>query len=65
MQAQYDFSDAVRGKYAKRFRAGTNLVAIDPDLATAFPDEKSVNAALRSLLRLARSAIKSSKAAAL
>lgn len=37
----------VRGKYAKQYREGTNVVLIDPDLHKLFPDSKSVNKALR------------------
>ena len=37
----------VRGKYASRYREGTNVVAIDPDLLKLFPDSESVNRALR------------------
>lgn len=37
----------VRGKYAKRYREGTNVVLIDPDLHEIFPDSESVNRALR------------------
>lgn len=37
----------VRGKYAKRYREGTNVVLIDPDLHEIFPDPESVNKALR------------------
>jgi hypothetical protein len=40
----------VRGKYVERYREGTNLVLLDPDVAAAFPDAKSVNDALRLLL---------------
>ena len=50
---EYDFSQmkgAVRGKYAERFRDGTNLVLLDPDVAEAFPDAKAVNDALRRVL---------------
>ncbi len=36
-----------RGKYVKRYREGTNLVLIDPDLHKIFPDSESVNRALR------------------
>jgi hypothetical protein len=36
-----------RGKYAKRYREGTNIVLIDPDLHRLFPDSESVNCALR------------------
>ena len=41
---------AVRGKYVERYREGTNLVLLDPDVAAAFPDAKAVNDALRQLL---------------
>ena len=51
MRAQYDFSGGVRGKYAKRFAAGTNIVLLEPDVAEAFPTAKEVNAALRKVLR--------------
>ncbi len=37
----------VRGKYANRYREGTNVVLIDPDLHKIFPDSESVNKALR------------------
>jgi len=50
MQAEYDFSGAVRGKYAKAYAAGTNIVVLDPEVAQVFPDSLSVNEALRSLL---------------
>lgn len=38
MLAEYDFSKGVRGKYAKRYAAGTNVVVLDPDVAEYFPD---------------------------
>jgi len=50
MRREYDFSKGVRGKYAARFRRGTNLVLLDPDVAAAFKDAKSVNRALRAIL---------------
>jgi len=50
-----DFKAAgVRGRYYTQCRAGTNLVLLSPDVATAFPTEEAVNDALRSLIRLAR-----------
>ncbi len=58
MREEYDFSDAVRGKYYQRYRQGTNVVLLEPDVATAFPTAKAVNDALRSLLRLAKRATK-------
>ena len=54
LRPEYDFSQmkgGVRGKYVERYREGTNLVLLDPDIASAFPDAKAVNDALRSLLQ--------------
>jgi len=52
MLEEYDFSKGVRGKYAKRYAEGTNVVLIDPDVAEFFPDQDTVNDALRSLIRI-------------
>ncbi len=49
MLEEYDFSKGVRGKYAKRFHQGTNIVVLDPDVAERFPNSAAVNRALRSL----------------
>ena len=49
MLEEYDFTGGIRGKYAKRYAEGTNVVVIDPDIAEYFPDHDSVNDALRSL----------------
>jgi hypothetical protein len=51
MAAEYDFSKAVRGKYASRFPSGTRVVVISADVAEVFPDSASVNRALRRLIR--------------
>jgi hypothetical protein len=51
---EYDFSGTVRGKYYERYREGTNVVLLDPDVAQAFKDSESVNRALRLLLGLAK-----------
>jgi hypothetical protein len=48
---EYDFSQGVRGKYAKQYADGTNLILLDLDLAAEFPDSKSVSRALRAFLR--------------
>ena len=40
----------IRGKYAKRFKTGSNVVVIDPDLSDAFPNSEAVNEALRDYL---------------
>jgi hypothetical protein len=45
---------SVRGKYATRYQAGTNLVLLSPDVAEHFPDERSVNTALRKLIHVAK-----------
>jgi uncharacterized protein len=50
MRDEYDFSGGVRGKLAKRFVGGANVVVLDPDVAKAFPDSAAVNEALRALL---------------
>jgi len=44
----------VRGKYAERYRAGTNLVLLDPDVAKAFPNEETVNEALRLVMQVTK-----------
>ena len=49
---EYDFTGGVRGKYAKRYAEGTNVVVIDPDVAEYFPDHDSVNEALRGLTEI-------------
>jgi hypothetical protein len=57
LRPEYDLSKlkgGVRGKYAARYREGTNLVLLSPDVAEHFPNEQSVNAALRSLINLAK-----------
>ena len=61
LRPEYDLSKlkgGVRGKYAKRFQQGTNLVLLSPDVAKYFPDEQSVNAALRSLVSIAKTKLR-------
>jgi len=56
LRSEYDVSqltEGVRGKYTERYRAGTNLVLLDPDVAQLFPDDESVNEALRALAKIA------------
>jgi hypothetical protein len=55
MKPEYDFSGGVRGKHHEQYKAGTNVVFLDPDVARVFRDSESVNRALRLLLDLARS----------
>ncbi len=61
LQPEYDLSKlkgGVRGKYAKRFQNGTNLVLLSPDVAKYFPDEQSVNDAWRSLVSIAKAELR-------
>lgn len=51
MRGEYNFSRGVRGKYAKRFAQGTNLVLLEPDVAAEFRTAAAVNKALRALLK--------------
>ena len=51
MREEYDFSEGIRGKYAKRFAEGSNVVVLDPDVAAAFKTPRSVNSALRDYLK--------------
>lgn len=58
LRPEYDLASllegGVRGKYAEQYRAGTNLVLLQPDVAAAFPDEQAVNDALRLVIQLTR-----------
>lgn len=47
MRPEYDFSNAVRAKYADRIKDGSNVVVLDPDVAAVFPDSRAVSDALR------------------
>ena len=56
LRPEYDLrtllKGGVRGKYAKRYRAGTNLVLLDPEVRKAFRNERAVNDALRLVIEL-------------
>jgi len=55
LRPEYDettLKDGVRGKYAKQYAAGTNIVRLEPDVAAAFPSEQAVNEALRFALKV-------------
>jgi hypothetical protein len=58
LRPEYDLKEllkgGVRGKYVERYRAGTNLVLLDPEVAKVFPDEKAVNDALRLVIELTK-----------
>jgi len=59
LREEYDLTQIkgiVRGKYAQRYKQGSNVVVLAPDVAKAFPNEESVNEALRLLINLAKSA---------
>ncbi|HEY4234813.1 MAG TPA: hypothetical protein VGM76_15380 [Lacipirellulaceae bacterium] len=60
MLNEYDFSKGVRGKYAKRYSEGTNVVILSPDVAAYFPNSEAVNSALRGLVNIARKSTKKS-----
>lgn len=54
MRKDYDFTGGVRGKHARRYAKGTNLVLLDTDVAKAFPSAASVNESLRALAGIIR-----------
>ena len=57
MRKEYRWEDlgkGIRGKYSDEYEKGTNLVLLSPDVAKAFPDDASVNEALRSLIKIAQ-----------
>ena len=57
MRPEYDLStlkNEVRGKYVNRYREGTNVVLLEPEVHKSFPDSASVNAALRLLIEVAK-----------
>jgi hypothetical protein len=54
MLREYDFSYGVRGKYARRYAQGMNVVVLEPDVAKVFPNAEAVNSSLRSLAEIIR-----------
>lgn len=58
LRREYKASDfpagLVRGKYASKAAASSNIVVLDPELAMAFPSSAAVNDALRALLQVAK-----------
>jgi hypothetical protein len=56
LRPEYDLGQllkgGVRGKYARRYHAGTNLILLEPDVRRAFRNEKAVNEALRLVMKL-------------
>ncbi len=51
MLGHYDFSKGVKGKHAKRYAKGANVVVLDPDVAKIFGDGKTVNRSLRKFAK--------------
>jgi len=58
LRPEYDLAkllkDGIRGKYAERYKAGTNLVLLEPDVAQAFPNDEAVNEALRLVMQISK-----------
>lgn len=64
LRPEYDasfFRGAERGKYAERYKKGTNLVFLEPDVFKAFPTAQAVNEALRLLMKVAKTSLAHSK----
>jgi hypothetical protein len=59
MRPEYDIRGGVRGKYYERYRAGTNVVLLERDLAEVFRDSDAVNQALRLLVNVAQASASS------
>ena len=56
LRPEYDaalIKSGVRGKYAERYRSGTNLALLAPDVVEAFPTDEAVNEALRMIMKVA------------
>ncbi len=49
MLKEYDFSKGIRGKYARRYAKGSNVVVLEPDVARVFRDSRTVNRILRAV----------------
>ena len=64
MRAEYDIRGGVRGKYYERYRQGTNVVVLEPDVAAIFPDAEAVNRALRLLIQLAQKQVAEARSSA-
>ena len=51
MKSNYDFSQAIRGKYTRRYAQGANVVILEPDVAKVFPTSKAANSSLRKIIQ--------------
>jgi len=61
MRREYDFSHAVRGKYAAKFSKDAVMVVLDPDVAAVFSTGKQVNDALRAIANIMKRTRKSAR----
>jgi CRISPR/Cas system-associated endonuclease Cas3-HD len=64
LRREYDLSalrGGVRGKYAERYRAGTNLLLLSPDVAEHFSEERSVKKVLRTLMNPAKRTVRGAR----
>ena len=52
MRDHYDFTGGIRGKYARQYAEGTNVVVLDPDVARFFPNREAVNDTLRAVSQI-------------
>lgn len=52
MRPEYDFSKGVRGKHAARYASGSNVVVLEPDVASEFRTADDVNETLRAVAKL-------------
>jgi hydroxylamine reductase (hybrid-cluster protein) len=59
MRPENHFAEGVRGAHHQAYRAGTNVVLLDPDIAEVFTDSAAVNQALRELVKLAKAHVSS------
>ena len=54
IREEYDFSRGVRGKHARRYARGANVVVLEADVAKVFPTAEAVNDSLRALAGIIR-----------
>jgi hypothetical protein len=57
LREEYDFSKMAvlpKGRFDPKYRIGTNVVVLEPEIAKSFPDDESVNEALRLVLKASK-----------
>jgi len=57
LRDEYDLSQlpiVPKGRYAPSRRRRSNVVVLEPDLVSAFPNDEAVNRALRLVLQIAQ-----------